>query len=402
MLHELNPYTPGSGLAPPALVGRDAELASFDQLIIRSKREPATVGRPLMLSGYRGVGKTTLLNRLRAMADQHEWLTIALEAQTTQGGRASVRTSLGRELTAAIRRFSARQKAVALADGLLDVVGNFSISIAGVEVSRADRAASGSLEVDVQELIEDVTGAVASRHRGFAIFIDELQDLDPELLAALISAQHASQQRTAPFYLIGAGLPSLPATLTASRSYAERLFNYRLIGPLDDHAARAALTRPAEATGAGFTPAALDLLIGASDGYPYFLQEYGAAIWDLSSAKLFTEDEAQEAVVVGQAQLDAGFYPGRWDRATPAERRYMEAMAVLTDYEPATRAIAEHLGASQSSLSTIRDELIKKGLIYVPERGRVAFPVPGMGDYIKRQQDSIDPERSQPRRARRS
>ncbi|GAB3930773.1 ATPase [Microlunatus endophyticus] len=397
MQHELNPYTPGSGLAPPALVGRDAEIVAFDQLRIRVRKQVPTVGRPLILSGFRGVGKTALLNQLRNLADQHDWLTIALEAQTTGEGRASVRTQLGRELTAAIRRFSVKNRVGDAAQRLLAMVGDFSISVAGIEVARNQpageirRAASGSLDIDVQELVDDISDEVAAKQRGFAIFVDEMQDLDDDLLAALITAQHRSQQRTAPFYLVGAGLPSLPSTLTASRSYAERLFNYRRIGPLDHQTAAQALVEPARRMGADYSSEALDLLIEASHGYPYFLQEYGASIWDLAAVSTFTVSDAKAAIEVGQAQLDAGFYPGRWDRATGTERRYMIAMAGLPDPEPMTRAIADHLETTLSSVSGIRDELIKKGLIYSPERGRVAFTVPGMSEYIRRQTDPENP-----------
>lgn len=401
----MNPYTPGSGLAPPALVGRDDELNAFEQLCIRARQETPTVGRPLILSGYRGVGKTVLLNRLRTMADQNGWLTIGLEAQTTTTGRAGIRTQLGRELTAAIRRFSIKNRIGNAADQLFALVGDFSISIANIEVARSQpdttirRAASGSLDIDVQELVDDISDEVTERHRGFAIFIDEMQDLDDELLAALITAQHRSQQRTAPFYLIGAGLPSLPSALTASRSYAERLFNYRRIGPLNHDKAAQALVDPAQRMGASYEPDALELLINASNGYPYFLQEYGAAIWDLAETTTLTTDDAKAAIEIGRAQLDAGFYPGRWDRATPAERRYMEAMANSGELEPTTRMIADLLATTPSSLSALREELIKKGLVYSPERGRVAFTVPGMTEFIQRQTEPERPRSNKPRRA---
>jgi hypothetical protein len=234
-------------------------------------------------------------------------------------------------------------------------------------------------------MIEDLSEALKTERSAFAIFIDEMQDLDPELLAALITVQHSAGQREWPFYIIGAGLPNLPGKLSEARSYAERLFDYRRIGPLDEASSTRALEEPAVKFGARFQPAALQTLLHAAGGYPYFIQEFGKAIWDIAPETPFTADDAELAVAAGRAQLDAGFFPSRWERATKAERRYLLHMAEDGDAGSSTTAVAERMGTTVNSLGPARSGLIGKGLIYAPEHGKVSFTVPGMADFIRRQ-----------------
>ncbi len=387
MNSDLNPYAPGSGLRPKALEGRDQELESLDTIVARTRN--GLHNRAIVLSGLRGVGKTVLLNAFRARAEQMDWITVAVEGRATDSGRDSVRAKLARELVVAARASKVARKDKKIATAL-GSISSFSASLGmsgvSVGVSRnVGRADSGVLEIDLEEMVADVATALRDKGLGFAFFIDEMQDLDEELLVALLAAQHAAGQNDWPFYVFGAGLPNLPSVLSEARSYAERLFEYRQIGPLSREAAAAALAKPALSMGARFEPDALARLVAAADGYPYFLQEYGKAMWDVAPAPLFTLDDAEAAVIVGTAQLDQGFFPARWDRATPGERDYLRAMAA--DVENGTRSstVAARLGRELSNLSPTRAELIKKGLIYAPEHGRVAYTVPGMAAFIQRQ-----------------
>lgn len=402
---DLNPYTPGSGRRPPALTGRRGVIDGFDLVVARSKR--GHTDRGLMLSGLRGVGKTALLNHLRmAVAEPADWVTISLEASSTRSGAASVRRQFGRELLTAVRRFSRRRRAEHVLHALQEVIGSFTVSVGPVAISReapptsSDRAGTGTLEIDLPELIEDVCSLLAQEGSALAVFIDELQDLDLELLSALVSVQHMANQRELPFFLIGAGLPNLPAVLSSARSYAERLFTYATIGPLSPTDAADALAEPAQRLGADYTPDALSRLIEVSNGYPYFLQTFGAAIWNLAPDAPFTLADAELAITEGWDQLDAGFFPSRWERATPTERAYLHAMATLTSptrpRQPgrdtaavATADIVTALDSSQKATSVARGQLIDKGLIYSPEYGHVAFTVPGMADYLARQDPDI-------------
>jgi hypothetical protein len=214
-----------------------------------------------------------------------------------------------------------------------------------------------------------------------------MQDAPSEVLAALLATQHRAGQEGWPFVIIGAGLPSLPRTLSEARSYAERLFDYRVVGPLSPPDAAAALLEPARTLGGDYTSAALELILEASSGYPYFLQEFGHATWNEAIDNPFTASDARVAIERGRAQLDGGFYRSRWDRATNAERQLLRAMTADSGSPSSTSTVADRMGKSPSGIGPARAALISKGLIYAPEHGLVAFTVPGMHDYIQRQHE---------------
>jgi hypothetical protein len=383
----LNPYAPGAGLTPPELVGRSPEIDQFDLIVARSRRRLHTRG--MVLHGLRGVGKTVLLNRFRDHAENAGWLVVELEGQSTAGGAESARRKLARELALAARRLYRGRSASDAVRAALASVSSFGASFGGVGFDigiepAAGRANTGRIEVDLEELVEDLVPALLENTTAFVLLVDEMQDLDTELLTALLAAQHRAGQRQWPFFLIGAGLPNLPATLSAARSYAERLFDYRHIGALPSGAAAEALTIPAEKNGASFESGALDLLVDASGGYPYYLQTYGSAAWDLAIDSVITVADAEGAVERGNVELDTGFFPARWDRATPSERQYLTAMAEDPDGTTATADVARRLSTRPQSLSPARQSLIDKGIIYAPDRGKVAFTVPNMREFVLR------------------
>lgn len=384
---ELNPFKPGSGLRPPALEGRDKQIEEFDLLVARSKRR--NYDRGMILSGLRGVGKTTLLNTLAEHADRQGWLTIGIEARPNDAGTAAVRAKLAQELTVGLRRYSRKHKIQHAIDPLIDIARGFSLGVglgpATVNFSAGNPATSGDIDLDLEELVEAITAALRTRNSAFGLFIDEMQDLDNDLLSALLAVQHRASQREWPFFLIGAGLPNLPSVLADNRSYAERQFLYNTIGPLTRHAAADALRIPVQRHGGDFTDDALALLVTASGGYPYFLQEYGKAIWNLAPTTPFELSDAELAVDVGRRHLDEGFFPSRWDRATDRERRYMRALSVTGEQQPRSGKVAELMGSTPGGVSDVRDTAIRKGLIWAPEHGRIAFTVPGMADFILRQ-----------------
>lgn len=385
---ELNPFKPGSGLRPPALEGRDQQIEAFDLLVARSKRR--NYDRGIIMSGLRGVGKTTLLNTLAEHADRHGWLTIGIEARPNAAGTAAVRAKLSQELTVGLRRYSRKHRIHQVIDPLIEIARGFSLGVglgpATVNFAAGQpAAASGDIDLDLEELVEAITGALKTRGSAFGLFIDEMQDLDSDLLSALLAVQHRASQREWPFFLIGAGLPNLPSTLADNRSYAERQFLYSTIGPLAQEAAADALRIPVLRHGGDFTDGALTLLVTASGGYPYFLQEYGKAIWNLAPETPFQLEDAELAIDVGRRHLDEGFYPSRWNRATDRERRYMTSLAATGDDAPRSGKVAELMGSTSSGVSDVRDSAIRKGLIWAPEHGRIAFTVPGMADFIRRQ-----------------
>jgi DNA polymerase III delta prime subunit len=402
-----NPYAPGAGQRPPELAGRDGELDSFDVVLERIAR-----GRPersLVLTGLRGVGKTVLLNALRSAAVRRRWGTGKLEARPDT----PLRRPLAAALHQAVRELSPANREDA--DQVLGILKSFAMKDPagaarsagrttlrdrwqpGIDVPAVPgRADSGDIEIDLVELLSDVAGVAAGAGRGVAIFIDEMQDLAPDDISALCAACHELSQQALPLIVVGAGLPHLPAVLSASKSYSERLFRYARIDRLDREAADRALRAPALDEGADFTEEALAEMYQSTAGYPYFVQAYGKVAWDVAPRSPITADDVRVAAPEAEAELAVGFFGSRYERATPAEREYLRAMADVsadpTPTEPAastesgvpTSAIAEVLQRKPQSLSPARDALIKKGLIYSGERGRIAFTVPHFGRYLRR------------------
>ncbi|SDP65524.1 AAA ATPase domain-containing protein [Klenkia soli] len=391
-----NPYAPGAGQRPPELAGRDTELSAFDVVLERIAH-----GRPersLVLTGLRGVGKTVLLNHLRSAAIARGWGTGKIEARPDQ----SLRRPVASALHMALRELGPRHgNAEAVADvlGVVKAFAQYQPADAklrdrwqpGIDAPAATgRADTGDMEIDLVELLSDAAGVAADTGSGIALFIDEMQDVQPDDVSAICAACHELSQQGAPLIVVGAGLPHLPAVLSASKSYSERLFRYLRIDRLDRAAADRALVGPAEREDVAFTPGALDALYAAADGYPYFVQAYGKVTWDLAATTPITEDDVAVAAPAAEAELAVGFFGSRYDRATPAEREYMHAMADLggpTGAAVSTSDVAVSLGRKPASLSPARDSLIKKGLVYSAERGQIAFTVPHFGRYLLRQPD---------------
>ncbi|MCG5472332.1 ATP-binding protein [Micromonospora sp. LAH09] len=406
-----NPYAPGAGQRPPELAGRGRELDVFDIVLERIAR-----GRPersLMLTGLRGVGKTVLLNTLRSQAINRLWGSGKIEARPDQ----SLRRPVAAALHMAVRELAPRHRAPDRIDAFLGVLKAFAQRAAptgragaapklrdrwqpGIDVPAASgRADSGDIEIDLVELLSDAAAVASDVGTGIAIFIDEMQDLGPEDVSALCAACHELSQLGAPLIVVGAGLPHLPAVLSAAKSYSERLFRYQRIDRLDRIAADQALCAPAEREEVEYEQKALDLLYEKSGGYPYFVQAYGKATWDHAPRSPITAADVRVAAPEAEAELAVGFFGSRFERATPAEREYMRAMATMSavEGEPGatvrddmdaavpTAEIARALGRKPASLSPARDALIKKGLIYSGERGTVAFTVPHFGRYLRTQ-----------------
>ncbi len=394
-----NPYAPGAGQRPPELAGRGRELDAFDVVLERVAR-----GRPersLVLTGLRGVGKTVLLNTLRSAAIGRLWGTGKIEARPEQ----SLRRPVSAALHMAIRELTPHHRNPDRVDEMLAVLKAFALRAndasaklrdrwtPGIDVPAArGRADSGDIEIDLVELFTDAASLATDVGTGIALFIDEMQDLGPADVSALCAACHELSQLGAPLIVVGAGLPHLPAVLSAAKSYSERLFRYQRIDRLDRIAADLALCAPAAREDVEYEPKALDLLYEKSGGYPYFVQAYGKATWDHAPTSPVTAADVRMAAPEAEAELAVGFFGSRFERATPAEREYMRAMASLSgdsendmDAAVPTAEIAAALSRRPASLSPARDALIKKGLIYSGERGTVAFTVPHFGRYLRTQ-----------------
>lgn len=395
-----NPYAPGAGQRPPELAGRDEQLRAFEVVLARVAR--ARPERSVVLTGLRGVGKTVLLNAMRSAAVRAGWGTGKLEARPDL----SLRRPLASAAHQAVRELG---PAIGSGDHALGVIRSFaqkepggSVTARGRSGRPADRwnpgiavpavpgrADSGDVEIDLAELLTDLGGAAADTGRGIALFIDEMQDLGPDDVSALCAAAHEISQTGLPLIIVGAGLPHLPAVLSASKSYSERLFRYSRIDRLDRAAAVAALVRPALEEGAGWEEEALAAMYEATGGYPYFIQAYGKAVWDRAPRSPITAADVAVAAPEAESELAVGFFGSRFERATPGEREYLRAMADLTERAGEesravpTADVAAHLSRKPQALSPARDALLKKGLIYSGERGQISFTVPHFGRYLR-------------------
>ncbi len=387
MLPELNPFRPGAGVRPPELVGRQNEIDLVDLMVAKNRARRNDGG--LITYGLRGVGKTVLLNELHRNADRAGWVTVQFEARPGSAGKLVSRQSLARGVAMAGRRMARFRTAVAEVRAAVSTVSSFTLTVAGVSLNLGvepsdHRANSGLMEVDLEEVVADLALPLQKNQSALAIFVDEMQDLDQDLLTALLAVQHKAAQSDWPFFVIGAGLPTLRRTLAEARSYSER-FALHEVGALTRASAKEAVVRPAGQLGVAFAEDAVDAIVDEAQGYPFFLQTYGKAVWDLTPDRHIDLEVARAGIAEGNADLDQRFFPARWDRTTAAERQYLRAIVDVGGSVASTSAVAEHIGVIPSALSPARQSLIEKGIIYAERRGYVGFTVPNMDRFIVRQ-----------------
>lgn len=382
-----NPYAPGAGAPPPELAGRDA-IREQIHIALERIRIGRAAKSPLLI-GLRGVGKTVLLDRIREDAEGAGIQTMRMEAPEHR----SLPAILAPQLRQALLRLSRYNQARDLAHRGLRALSGFvkalNVKYKDIEVgldfeAEAGLADNGDLEHDLQALLEASGLAAKKAGTALAFFIDELQYVKEEQLAALITALHRSAQRQLPVVLIGAGLPQLRGSMGKAKSYAERLFDFPVIGPLSPDAARQAMVKPAAEQKVHFTPQALEAIVEYTQGYPYFLQEWGKHAWDVAANSPITLQDVRRARDTAIAALDEGFFRVRFDRLTPSEKRYLRAMAQLGPGPHRSGDIAEVLGVKVTTLAPTRSQLISKGMIWSPSHGDTAFTVPRFDEFMHR------------------
>lgn len=378
-----NPYRPGAGTRPPALIGRDDLIDGFGVTVRR-----ALAGRPgksYMPIGLRGVGKTVLLNRFSEIAAQEGFRVAYIEAPETSDFRTLLATRLRKlllEMDAGPARRAVNRALRALRSFSYQLPDGSSIALSVEPL--AGTADSGILSEDLTDLLVAVGEAVAEAGSGALLAIDEVQYLDTDELGALITAIHRTSQLDLPVVLVGAGLPQLPGLAGDAKSYAERLFDYPPIGSLGTDDAEAALRIPAQELGVEYTGAALGEMVEESRGYPYFLQEWGYHVWNLAVRSPITEDDVAAAKPSVLDQLDRNFFQVRLDRLTPKEKEYLRAMAELGPGPHRSGDVAGKLGVKVESVAPRRSGLIRKGMIYSPAHGDTAFTVPLFDEFLMR------------------
>ena len=388
-----NPFAPGAGTPPPELAGRD-ELRQSLHIAL----ERARIGRPAksaMLVGLRGVGKTVLLDRIREDAEAAGIHTVRIEAPEGRSLPALLAPQLRQALLRLSQVAAARDYAVRGLRALAGFASRLKVTYGDIEVgidydAEPGLADNGDLEHDLQALIEQVGLAAKSANTALAIFIDELQYVEEAQLSALITAMHRTEQRRLPVVLVGAGLPQLRGRMGNAKSYAERLFDFPQIGPLPPSAARRAIEKPLEDEGVRISPAALDQILLQTQGYAYFLQQWGSHTWRAASSSPITEDDVATASITAVAALDESFFRVRFDRLTPKEKKYLRAMAELGPGPHRSGDIAACYGADVSSLAPTRSSLIGKGMVWSPNHGDTAFTVPMFDEFMKRSMPGED------------
>jgi hypothetical protein len=397
-----NPYAPGAGVKPPALVARDQELDDFSVALARlSNGSPA---RSFILDGLRGVGKTVLLEEFDIAAREKGWITSGVVECNEDDAlvpviakvahRALRKLSRGRRMSSQVRQALGVLKAFAFT---MDEGGTWRFNV-DVDAVRGV-ADSGDPEVDIVELFGEVGKAAATQGAGALFILDEMQFLSRGDLGLLATVCHHLSQETHPVLIAGAGLPQLPLMLKEAKPYTERLFNYKTIENLRRPEAARALTLPAKRAGVAYQDAALELILDRSAGYPFFLQQWGETVWaEAEGDSEITLDDAQAAEEVVDDELERRFFRDRYEKATDAEKIYMAALADLGDGQHTSAEIADHLGTTQRAVSVRRANLLQKGLIYNPVDTKLDFTVPHFAAYMRRVHPFDRAER--PRRGR--
>lgn len=339
--------------------------------------------------GLRGVGKTVLLDKMRDDAEASGIQTLRIEAPE---GR-SLPSILAPELRRALLRLSRNAQATEFAQhalrGLAGFVGALKVKFQDIEVGldfdpEPGLADNGDLELDLQDLLEASGKAAKCAQTALAIFIDELQYVDEKELAALIVALHRAAQRQLPVVMVGAGLPQLRKRMGQAKSYAERLFDFPEVGALEPRDARTAIAKPAASESVAIDEDALERIVNATQGYPYFLQEWGKHAWEVADASPITCDDVERGSVTALASLDQSFFLVRFDRLTPSEKVYLRAMAELGPGPHRSGAIADLLQREVTALGPVRSHLIGKGMVWSPSHGDTAFTVPLFDEFMRR------------------
>jgi len=382
-----NPYAPGAGTPPPELAGRDRLID--DAAIALDRIRNGLAAKSLLMVGLSGVGKTVLLNRICQDAEYRGFTALLLEAPEDRSLPGLLAPPLHSALVKMSRRAAAGDAAKralgALAGFVRAMKVNFGDIGIGIDIEGEPGVAdSGHLDFDLGDLLTAVGEAAKDQNTALALFIDELQYVEESQFAALIAALHRAAQRQLPVTLIGAGLPQLVAHAAAAKSYAERLFRFLEIGPLPEDAARYALEAPAGKRDVVFHPDALSAIVRRTQGYPYFLQEWGKHSWDCAEASPITAQDVAAAAAQATAELDAGFFRARFDRLTPSEKRYLRAMAELGPGPHRSGEIGRILARGVETVAPTRAKLIAKGMIYSPAHGDTGFTVPLFDEFLRR------------------
>jgi hypothetical protein len=392
----INPFAPGAGSPPPELAGRGPILDHAAIALDRLRN--GLHAKSMILVGLRGVGKTVVLNRIHMLAQEAGYQAAFIEAHEGKTLAELLLPALRQVLYTLNLRENVSEKTRRALRVLRSFLGGLGLkakaSLGEMELELAidpetGSADSGDFEADLSELLQAVGEAAADRKRAIALCVDEIQYLHEKEFGALIMALHWVSQRRLPLALIGAGLPQVRGLAGRSKSYAERLFEYPEIGPLQPSEATEALQIPVRNQGAEFSPDALAEVIDVTQGYPYFLQQWGYEAWNISAGPTMEIADIHRATKLAIRRLDQSFFRVRFDRLTPKEKDYLRALAGMGPAPHRSGEIAARLGVKIQSVAPVRDALIRKGMIFSPVYGETAFTVPLFDEFMHRVMPSI-------------
>ncbi|MGV4378065.1 ATP-binding protein [Trueperella pyogenes] len=388
-----DPYTPNAGAKPPVLAGREDQMKDFELLLARTmKGRPA---RSMIITGLRGVGKTVLLSAFRDRAENAQWVTVELEA--SKYDETLFRRQIYSKLRIALLRISPRAKWDSHLNRAAQFLSSFSLTFdpegalsAGFDIGDTRGLADSQiLNHDLTELFLSLGQAAKAHNKGVVLLIDEIQFLERNQLEALIMAIHKTVQRALPITVVGAGLPQIAELAGDAKSYAERLFIFPRVDSLTPEDTKIAFADPAQDEGVYWEESALERAIEATDGYPYFIQELGSAVWKVAEKSPITAEDVEHSIDLFEAGLDESFFRVRLDRATSLQAAYLRAMAELGPGPQKANAVAEVMGRDSKSLGPTRSELINMGLLYTPMHGYAEFTVPHFDRFMKREMPKV-------------
>lgn len=380
-----NPFTPGAGSQPPELAGREENIERARIVLERIKN--GRQDRSVILYGLRGVGKTVLLNKISNLADSTGYYSLLIESPEDKPLAQLLVPPLRQILLKIDQAEGAKEKVRQAFAALRSFASVFEVKIGELEVgvkAAPGTADSGYLENDLSDLFVSIGEAAAEAKTAIAVMVDELQYVKDQELGALISAIHRVSQKNLPFVVFGAGLPQIARLTGTAKSYAERLFEFKEIGALNNEDAIEAIFLPLRNEGVEIEKGALNKVLELTEGYPYFIQEWGAHIWNIAPRSPISKRDVLAASDGVIKTLDQGFFKVRFDRLTPGEKDYIRAMAELGPGPHRSSDIASKLGRPIEQLAPMRAKIISKGMIYSPHHGDTAFTVPKFDEYLKR------------------
>lgn len=391
-----DPYNPGAGAPPPELAGRDDLIDRADLAISRTLGGKSA--KSMMMLGLRGVGKTVLLNELEQRAESLKCQTAIFEIDPDKTLAAQLAPQLHRILLRLDRIKRAGHEIQTAFGALRAFASVFKVQLGDLEFGLAQQAATGDLAIDLTDLLVAIGEAADKRETAVVLLVDEVQYVTKNDLGALIMGLHKVSQRQLPLILIGAGLPQLARLAGDAKSYAERLFDYPPIGQLDPASARRALQAPALREGVAYTDEALDFILTQTEGYPFYLQVWGSKCWEVATESPITLENAKAASEQAIALLDEGIFNVRLARLTDRQKAFARAIAEFGPKPVSSTTVANAMGLSLSQAAPLREELIRKGMAYSPDRGLIGFTVPKFDEFMRRKMPPPAPPKPKAKR----